>query len=184
MSYFVFLAVSKQLISNHNQKYMPKQLILVRHAKAEALIPGQKDFLRTLSAKGHLDAPRMGSNLAQKKIKIDAIISSPAERTKLTAEYFCEQLKVSFDDIIYNENIYEASARILMNEVCAFDDKFETILLFGHNPSFSYLAEYLTKENLGEMPTCAIVHISLHINAWKELSQGLGSLTSFEFPKE
>lgn len=163
---------------------MSKHLILVRHAKSDKSIPGQKDFDRTLSPKGHLDAPRMGNLLAEKKITIDAIISSPAERTKLTAEYFCEQLKIEFDKIIYNENIYEASTRILLNEVCALDNKYNTVVLFGHNPGFSYLAEFLTKENIGEMPTCAIVEIKLEIDTWQEASQGLGKLVSFDFPKE
>ncbi|TAF74458.1 MAG: histidine phosphatase family protein [Bacteroidetes bacterium] len=163
---------------------MSKQLVLVRHAKSDRSIAGQKDFDRSLSAKGHLDAPRMGNLLAEKNITFDAIVSSPAERAKLTAQYFCEQLKVDFDKIIYNENIYEASTRVLMNEICAFDDKFNNIIVFGHNPGMSYLAEYLTKELIGDIPTCAILTIDLQVETWAETSQGLGKLVSFDFPKE
>lgn len=163
---------------------MPKRLVLVRHAKSDKTIPGQKDFDRSLSDKGHLDAHRMGHLLSEMDIKFDAIISSPAERAKLTAQYFCEQLKIDIESIIYNENIYEASTRILMSEVCAIDDKFNIVMVFGHNPGFSYLAEYLTKEIIGDIPTCSILVIDLAIDHWIETSQGLGKLVSMDFPKE
>jgi phosphohistidine phosphatase len=59
---------------------MSKTLILVRHAKSDWSIDGQKDYDRTLNARGHRDAPRMGQILANKNLKIDKLITSGAER--------------------------------------------------------------------------------------------------------
>lgn len=161
---------------------MPKKLILVRHAKSDWSVPGQRDFDRELNERGHRDAPRMGKKIADMGIKPDVFVSSPAARAKMTAEYFAEQFKVDTANIVYNENIYEASARILMNEVNALDDHWTTVLLFAHNPGFSFFAEYLTKAEIGDMPTCAVVAIDLEVTSWKEVSGGLGGLVFYEYP--
>ncbi len=161
---------------------MAKKLILVRHAKSDHSVSGQKDFDRELNAEGHRIAPRMGNRFAKKNIPFDAFVSSPAQRAKSTAEYFAEQLKYDFDKIIYNENIYEASVRVLLHEISEFDDSFQTVIMFGHNPGFSYLAESLTKAEIGDMPTCAIIEMDFDIKTWKEIAQTKGKLLDFDYP--
>lgn len=163
---------------------MSKKLILVRHAKSDHSVVGQKDFDRELNAEGHRIAPRMGNRFAQKNIPFDAIISSPAIRAKSTAEYFAEQLKYDFDKIIFNENIYEASVRALLQEISEIDDSLNTVLLFGHNPGFSYLAESLTKSEIGDMPTCAIVIIDFKMRSWKDIVAANGTLIDFDYPNK
>ena len=163
---------------------MPKKLILVRHAKAVKDVPGLKDFDRPLNDKGSQDAPRMGKQLFDRGIKPDAWISSPSERTKMTAELFGEQFKIELDTIIYNENIFEGSARILLNVINEFNDLWNTVILFGHNPGISYLAEFLTKAEIGDMPTSGIVSVDFDINSWKEVSGSMGKLDFFVYPQE
>ena len=164
-------------------KPMKKTLILVRHAKSDWSINGQKDFDRTLNERGHSDAPRMGNKFASMRIMPDAIISSPAERAKLTAEYFAEQLKLDTQKTIFNANIYDASVRVLMNEINALENSYNTVMVFGHNPGLSYFAEYATKAEIGEMPTCAIIGISFEIDSWQMVSQGMGKVDFFTYPE-
>lgn len=162
---------------------MPKILILVRHAKSDWSVAGQKDFDRSLNERGHRDAPRMAQLLKDKNLTIDALISSPAERARHTALYFIEQLKRNEDEIILNENLYEASARIWMNEVNELDNNFNTVVMFGHNPGISYFAEYVTKSEIGELPTCAILGIAFETDDWKTVSEDTGKAIFFEYPK-
>lgn len=163
---------------------MTKTLILVRHAKSDWSIAGQKDYDRTLNSRGHREAPRMGKILAEKNIKIDTLISSGAERAKLTAMYFAEQLKFDTDNIVLNDNLFEASARIWMNEVCDLDNKLNTVVMFGHNPGISYFIEYVCKSALDEIPTCAVVGIQFEIDSWKEVSSGTGKMIFYDIPSE
>lgn len=163
---------------------MTKKLILVRHAKSDWSVSGQKDFDRTLNDRGHRDAPRMGKVLFDKGIAIDAFISSAAERAYLTAQYFAEQFKLPVEEIIINENLYEASARVWMNEVNQLNNNFNTVVIFGHNPGISHFAEYVTKEELGEIPTCAIIGIALELDDWKMVSQNSGTLLFNEYPEK
>ncbi len=59
-----------------------KTLILIRHGKSSWDDPTLPDFDRPLNERGKKDAPKMAKRLADKKINIDAFISSPAKRAK------------------------------------------------------------------------------------------------------
>src|SRR6478609_9764143 len=139
---------------------MSKRIYFLRHAKSDSSIAGQRDIERELNSRGHNDAPKMGNLLVERGVKPELIIASPSMRTRQTAEYISEQLKYNEDQIEWNEEIYEASARTLLNVITQIDDKYNTVMLIGHNPGFSYIAEYLTKEVLGNIPTCGFVEIN------------------------
>lgn len=161
-----------------------KNLVMLRHAKSDWTSPGQKDFDRTLNARGHRVAPRMGHKMNELEVHVDVILSSPAERAKLTAEYVAEQLNYDTSEIEYVEEIYEASIRSLLELVNNVDEEYDTVMMVGHNPSFTYLAEYLTGDEIGNMPTCGAVSINFEVTSWKEVSQNSGALNWFIFPKQ
>ena len=82
-----------------------KQLILVRHAKSDWGNPGLDDFDRPLNERGKKNAPVMAQRLLDKKIKIDAFISSPAKRAAKTAKIFAETFKQKKDVIVFKEKL-------------------------------------------------------------------------------
>jgi phosphohistidine phosphatase len=161
-----------------------KKLFLVRHAKAEEASVGQKDFDRMLHHKGLMDAPRMGRTIAEAAERPQKLISSTAVRAYQTAYFFAEQLKFETSEIELNEDIYEASARSLLNTVNQLDDRYDCLMLFGHNPSFSYLSEYLTKDIIGDLPTCGVILIEFELDTWKAVSEATGKLKQFWYPQE
>lgn len=164
---------------------MTKQLVLMRHAKSDWSNSGQRDFDRELNTRGNRDAPRMGGRLAQEQNFIpDLVLSSPAIRAKRTAEYVCEQLKWNEDAIVYEPDIYEASLRTLLRIVNELDDQYDKVILFGHNPGLTYFTEFLTKNVINNLPTAGIVSIKFDIDTWKMVSEGLGQLQWFIYPKD
>jgi phosphohistidine phosphatase len=162
---------------------MAKSLFLVRHAKSDWSIPGQKDIDRELNVRGNNDAPRMGRKLHELNVKPDLIISSPANRAKYTAEFIAEQLQYDTDKILLQEEIYEASVRSLLSIINELPDNCNEIMIVGHNHTFTYIGEYLTKKNLDNIPTCGVVQIEFEIDSWKEVSEGTGNLKMFIYPK-
>jgi len=64
-----------------------KSLLLIRHAKSDWADASLKDFDRPLNDRGKRDAPVMAHRLLDKKVKIDAFISSPAKRVKKQQNY-------------------------------------------------------------------------------------------------
>lgn len=160
-----------------------KKLFLLRHARTEDKQPGQKDIERELTAVGLQNATRMGMNFKKKQIQFDIIICSPAERAKTTALLIAEQIKYDTSRIHFNEDIYEASARTLLQVVNKFKDDWNQVLLVGHNPSISYLAEFFTKQDIGDMTSCGVVEIHFDSNQWVETSEGTGELIGYEYPE-
>lgn len=160
-----------------------KKLFLLRHAQSEDKESSQKDFDRQLSARGLQNATRMGMYLKSLYLQFDIIISSPAERALNTASLIAEQIKYETSKIHQNEEIYEASARTLLQVVIQLKDEWNQVLLVGHNPSISYLAEYLTRKAIGDITTCGIVEIHFDTDKWSEISEGSGELVKYEYPE-
>lgn len=163
---------------------MEKNIYFLRHAKSDWSIPGQKDIDRELNQRGKTDAPKMGRRLLELNVNPQVIYASPAYRTKITAELVAEQIHYNPDDIVCAEELYEASVRSMLNFINALDDKYSRVMLIGHNPTLTYLAESLAKAELGNIPTCGVVNIVFDIDSWQEVSQGIGHLKWFIYPKD
>ena len=84
-----------------------KTILLMRHAKAEPGVPGQKDFDRPLAERGNEDALRMGRALAKTGEVPDAIVSSPAARAKQTAEGAARTMKFG-GAMLLDRGLYDA----------------------------------------------------------------------------
>jgi phosphohistidine phosphatase len=159
------------------------ELYLVRHAKSDWSIPGQRDFDRVLNARGKRNAPMMAEVLFKRVGEIDLIVSSPAVRAIKTASFFAEQFGIRQENVKLSEDIYEASVVELLQLVCKIPSKHKRVALFGHNPGLSHFVNYLTNDSV-EMPTCAIAGIQFEIDQWGAVARGLGSLIYFDYPRK
>ena len=56
-------------------------------------------------------------------------------------------------------------------------------MITSHNPSVSYLAEYLSGEDVGDMPTSGIAEIKFNVSGWAEISQSTGELGLYITPR-
>jgi phosphohistidine phosphatase len=162
---------------------MVKDLILVRHAEAAQAVTGVKDIERELTAKGYRDAPRVGRYLHENAFFPDMIISSTALRAKSTAELLAEQLKYELNQISYDEDLYNASIRTLLSAVNASKATLNKLLLVGHNPALSYLAEYLTGDEIGNMEPAAFAHIQFKLDDWSAISENTGTCLAYKTPE-
>lgn len=162
---------------------MAKQLIIVRHAKADWGDFDLKDFDRPLSPKGHTDAPKMGNRLVAHNIKPNMIVSSPALRAFTTAKYFASGWQMDTEQLTTNALIYEASVQTLLSIINGFDDRFDKIALFGHNPGLTDLLNYLTNEYIANLPPCGVALIEFPFDKWELISGNTGSLVLFDYPE-
>jgi phosphohistidine phosphatase len=160
-----------------------KQLYLVRHAKSSWENHLLADIDRPLSTKGKRDAPIIGNILKEKKIMPDIIISSNAKRAFTTAKIIAEKLGYSHK-IEVNKSIYEATTQNLLDVITSIDDKFNSAMIFGHNPGLTVLTGFITNEFVNNMPTSAVAIIELSVNFWKDVNTASGKLIGFEFPKK
>ena len=161
---------------------MKRSLLLLRHARAFEKLNDQKDIDRELHSVGLQNATRMGINFEKKKLQFDIILTSPAARAKKTAELVAEQIKFDVAKIHTNPEIYEASVRTLLQVINNLKNEWTKVLLVGHNPAISYLAEYITNAEVGNIDTCGVVSIEFNKQKWSEISEGSGDLISYEYP--
>ncbi|MDR6784924.1 phosphohistidine phosphatase [Pedobacter africanus] len=162
---------------------MPKTLLLVRHGKSEWGNVHLADFDRPLNPRGHRNAPEMAARLLQKDLVPQLVVSSPAVRAISTARHFVQAWKKSDEQIQEEASIYEANVRTLLKIVNSADNKFDYIAIFGHNPGFTDLANYLSDANIYNIPTCGTVLIEFPFEDWKLVSHQTGRLLEFDYPK-
>jgi phosphohistidine phosphatase len=156
---------------------------LLRHAESKEKQIGMDDHDRKLTPRGMREALLMGSYLFKEKTKLDIILCSTAERAKATAGLIVDGLKWDQKNIEYTDELYEASTRTFFQFLTGLDDTKKNIMCISHNPVISYVAEYLTKEEIGDMAPGALVTIKFNIGSWKEVSEGNGELENYIYPE-
>jgi phosphohistidine phosphatase len=157
-------------------------LHLIRHAKAEENTGQYKDYFRPLTSNGMMEAARIANQLKADGVKPDHIIASPAERTTRTAEIFADQLGFESEKIVYIEQLYDGRMQEYLNIINAIDNSHKNVLLIGHNPIISYMAEYLTGEELGDVPTSGVVSMTFEQDSWNLVSKKAGTMTKYQSP--
>ncbi len=157
-----------------------RELILLRHAHAEPVAPGQSDAERPLSVRGHAEADAAAQWLKAHDLRPTRVLCSPSKRTRETLERALEVL--GYTDVRYEPRIYEALPGTLM---AVLDEHAEVdrVLMVGHNPGFEQTAALLHSGQSGDfrgMPTGGIAVLSLPPGA--ALEPGIGTLTQFWWP--
>ncbi|MCF6240646.1 MAG: histidine phosphatase family protein [Bacteroidales bacterium] len=146
-----------------------KNLLVMRHAKSDwgNNLP---DIERPLNNRGKKAAPLMADYLKKVKKNPDIILSSPAKRAMSTAKIMKEKLELD-KDIIIIKAFYFGFMNELMNTIKAIDNKYETVLIVGHNPVWEDLVSDLTGEAAYIMPTAAIASIIFNTDDWQKITE-------------
>ena len=162
-----------------------KILYLLRHAKSSWSNMELPDFQRPLNRRGKKDAPLMGKVLAAKKIKIDLMVSSSAKRAKKTAKKLAKQIVYPKEKIVFNQDIYEAHIADLLNVIHQVPNEINSLMLVGHNPTFTDLANLLCSDfHTENIPTAGVLAISFPCENWLEIEENTGNFLFFEYPKK
>jgi len=162
---------------------MRRYLYLVRHAQSAEKHIGQNDSERELTPTGVKEALLIGSYLLKQKISLDSIMTSTAERARATAGLIGDALKTDLEKIILQEELYEASPRTLLQFITTLEDTHHHVLCVAHNPAISYLAEYISKAEIGDMVPAGMAIIQFDLHGWSEVGQGNGELVQYVYPE-
>ena len=161
-----------------------KTLYLIRHAKSSWKDPSLRDFERPLNKRGKRDAPLMGQRLKDRGVVADAIISSTANRALKTAKIIAGELEFPLKKIASKKSVYLADVPTLIKVLRKISDKCGRAMLFGHNPGLTMLANFLSNEQVDNIPTCGVFCMEFEVESWKEVAQGSGKMVFFDYPKK
>jgi phosphohistidine phosphatase len=81
---------------------------------------------------------------------------------------------------MYNKMSFQSLPGILSN----INEENEIVTLFGHNPSFTQIANNLCREGCEFLPKAGIVCISFNIMTWSELGHNIGKMEYFLKPEK
>ncbi|MQY13730.1 hypothetical protein SRB5_38810 [Streptomyces sp. RB5] len=165
-----------------------RRLVVLRHAKSD-WPDGVPDLRRPLAQRGRRDAPAAGRWLRGQGFRPDAVLCSPARRTRQTWELIADQLDdppaASFED-----RLYHAEADAVLDVVRETPKRARTLLLVGHNPELQELVLGLAKKGDGKtletarekFPTSAVAVLDLK-GDWRELAWGGARLRRVVVPR-
>lgn len=163
-----------------------KRLFLIRHAKAELIDYKITDFERNLKKRGITDSKLISRKLKDCRIYPDLIISSKASRARQTAQIFAKTLGYPKEDIDFQDFLYDGFTTQEFLDMLREKDKlstnYQSIMIFGHNPSIEHLASVLISNFNKNIPTCAVVGINFKIDYWKDIEVRQGILEIYDFP--
>ncbi|WP_207434208.1 SixA phosphatase family protein [Sabulibacter ruber] len=161
-----------------------KTLYLLRHAKSSWDFEELSDHDRPLSTRGRSDAPLIGQELSERKVKLDLIISSSAVRAISTATLVAKELGFAPEKVGVQEELYHITAEDLLMFIQSLPEEYTHVMLVGHNPTFTEIANLLLPErSIVNIPTAGIVAISFDCGYWGEISPDNSKLLFFDYPK-
>jgi phosphohistidine phosphatase len=101
----------------------------------------------------------------------------------MTSSLIADALRTDPDKVVLQEDLYEASTRTFFQFITQLEDHQQHIMCVAHNPVISYLAEYLSGAEVGDMVPAGMAIIKFNIQSWKEVSQGNGELENYVTPE-
>ena len=150
-----------------------KRLFLLRHAMALSNNEGDKS--RELAPKGIEDALALGKWMLDQNYIPDAVLCSPAKRTRQTLENVKKNLQMpnaSFPEILYN-----GVAGDYLYEIQKIDDEYKNIMIVAHNPSIYELVILLAAQGSDAImqkiskgyPPASLSVIKCKCDSWRDI---------------
>lgn len=160
-----------------------KKIILVRHGKSAWDKPFLEDHDRPLAERGLRDVSLMSKRLLRRGVKPSLLLTSSATRAVETAKIIASALAYPEKNIVSEENLYQTTPEIILKYLRMQKDKYDLILVFGHNPCFNDLIETLGG-SIDNLPTSGQYGIKFETEHWAEISAENASFWFLDFPKK
>ncbi len=181
---------------------MARTLWLLRHAKTVTdPPPGKTDHDRRLAPRGRRDADalakrlgdggdRLGLTAGRKKAVLpELVLCSTSTRTRQTTERVLATV-ADPPPVDYRRALYNASPEKVLGELSSVDDAVLSVMLVGHNPTFTALAIELAApadfEKAGldhaSFPTTALAVYRFPVTSWGAVAFGTGALLGLFSP--
>jgi phosphohistidine phosphatase len=148
---------------------MMRVLMLMRHAKSDWASGAESDFDRPLNARGQRTAPTMAKKIATLPTPPQLILASAAVRARDTAQAVADEIEGVVLEL--RHDLYGADQEDLLLALRSVDLGLECVLLVGHNPTISLLADDLTGEAGLELRTADLAVLECNCE-WSELARG------------
>jgi phosphohistidine phosphatase len=160
-----------------------KKIIFVRHGRAEEGSSSFPDFERSLTTRGKNVSEQMALLMKEKEKDKVLLITSPAFRAYETALIFSRVLSSDPDKVIIKNDLYSHATLNSFAEIIEnVRDDINVIIFFGHNPSFTEIADRLSKNGCDFLPKSGIVCLKFKTDTWKGIVREKGTTEYYMKP--
>jgi len=149
-----------------------KRLTLMRHANAQWKDPQISDFDRPLNRRGISEAEAMSRRLIELKLIPTIVLASSARRAQQTADIVARELGVAPRNARTDESLYLAAAEDILRVIQTTGPRIPHLMIVGHNPGISELANLLAPTAHIEMATAAMCSLSFDSRTWSDVKAG------------
>ena len=161
-----------------------KTLFLVRHAKSSWENPEGGDHARTLNDRGRKNAPEMAARLKGRAVTLDRLITSSATRARETGAFFVSGLDLGAESVIVEAQLYGATAADWLGLIQSLDESWNSVMMIGHNPTLTELANGLGRMDISNVPTCGVLECRYAGDYWGNFGEQAEDLEiDFDYPK-
>jgi phosphohistidine phosphatase len=162
---------------------MAKTLVIIRHGKSTWDYSSVTDLDRPLKENGIQNTIIISSKLKENKIVPERILSSHANRALHTSLIVARELNFPFNQIEIEPVLYHDSEDDILDYIKITDDHINTLFIFGHNPTFTYLSNLFLTNKIDNLPTSGTVILEFSCNKWNDISLRTKTNETFIFPK-
>jgi len=158
------------------------KLLLMRHGKSDWSSPSGLDRERPLAQRGVKAARLIGQFLTATGNAPDSVLTSPAARARSTAELAAEaggwngHFRVS-------SALYGGGSQAVLEEIRGEPAATGTLLIAGHEPTWSGLTSELAGGGHLRFPTAAVACVVFDCPDWSGVAPGRGELLWFVTPR-
>ena len=164
-----------------------KNLFLLRHCEANQFEEDKSDFEKQLNENGEKEAELLKDWFDKNNIILDHILVSSAYRTLKTANIIFGNFK---EKILEKKDLYLCSLNEVLKELKLLDNKFDNVLIIGHEPSISESLKFFTSYTRPDLeyvtnslyPTGGLAVLNFNIPNWSLIDEKTGVLDAFITP--
>ena len=158
-----------------------RELVLVRHAKS-SWDYDVDDRNRPLNERGIRNIISIAHSNRSIFQEAEAIFTSPANRAFHTAIILAYECKIAFSLFHIEESLYDFQGDSVLSFISAMDNSFKSVIIVGHNPTFTYLINRLSNKKIDHLPTAAFAKIVFESDNWQNIGKGV--LVEMKSPKD
>ena len=155
---------------------MSKTLLLMRHGEAGWGSFGQPDVKRSLTEYGMKQVHTTANCMLAEGLCPELIMSSTARRAEMSANILANIAGYDLDAIQWHDKLYLAEAETVFAMIRQIRPSVQSLLVVGHNPGLSELANGLLQGTTSGMATADMIVMSWPVSRWQDISAGTAIL--------
>ncbi len=160
-----------------------RTLLVFRHGKSDWGADYDRDHNRPIAKRGRRASKLMGKYLGSIDSIPEQVLTSSATRARQTVELASEAGRWECP-VRVTEQLYGASVDAVIDEIRSESDSTGTLLIAGHEPTWSSLIRALSGRSISHFPTAAIACIEFDVDRWSEIDYESGRLAWHVTPKQ